>query len=596
MAVMATAVPAWALTNFYAYATASETNVYLGQVFNLDVIVKADTQPTMPTFQSLEFNTTPLIKGQLIRAENTWLYRYALRPKIEGELTIPALNFNTTYSNPIQIRAQKPEFSDRMSLQQTVKAHSVYVGEPVVLKTVWDSTYPFGAIKAVDFYFPILNDRRFQILDTHEPDKETKSNATGLPVHGTRVLATRHSYKVDDVQHQTLEFSKILIPKKSGKITINSATLLCAAEKEKELNNRTRRVAFQYPAYFDNTFFDQNVQGEQWNRIYTESDPVILDVKPLPRIGRPNLFNGMVGEFSIDVQAEPTEVKVGEPITLTIRITALQHVENIYFEALRYQPNLVNRFEIPSDRSLPKIEGKSKIYTQTIRPLSSEQAEIPPVQLAYFSPEKGEYGMAESAAIPLSVSPAEPVHVFGSTAYKNRLRSVDEGIRQNYENPDMLKSQTRKLFGWAHPAVVILILLLSPAVVGGMVLASLFGEKKHHIHRTAKAARAFKVFRKNVAHIKAHSMKTEIYCDLDECLRAYLADRLHLIPGALSYRDAESKLIEAGADLQTLEELKQLFALCEAYRFTAEFDEPGNAQDIIRNAARIIRSVERKLK
>ncbi len=588
--------PAWASTNFYAHATASETNVYLGQVFNLDVIVKADTKPNMPAFPSLEFNAAQLMDGQATSAENTWLYRYALRPKIVGELTIPALNFNTTYSHPIQVQALKPESSDRMKLQQTVTPHSVYVGEPVILKTVWDTTYPFSAIKAVDFHFPILNDRRFQILDLHEPDKETQSNTTGLPVHGTRVLATRHSYKTDDVQHQTLEFSKILIPKKSGEMFIGPITLLCAAEKEQELNTRTRRAAFQYPAYFDNTFFDQNVQGDPWNRIYTESDQLMLIVKPLPKVGRPSLFNGMVGEFSIDVQAEPTEVQVGEPITLTIRITASQHVENIYFEALRYQPNLVNRFDIPSDRSLPKIVGKTKIYTQTLRPLSVDQTEIPPLQLAYFNPVKGEYEIAESAAIPLTVSPADPVAVFGSTAYQNRLRSMDEGIRQNYEKPDMLKSQTRKLFGWAHPAVVMLILLLPPTVIGGMVLASLLGEKKHHIQRTAKAARAFKVFRKNIAHIKSHNMKTAIYCDLDECLRAYLADRLHLIPGALSYCDAESKLIEAGADFQTLEELKQLFALCEAYRFTTEFNEPGDAHEITQNAARIIRSVERKLK
>lgn len=596
LAGLIVAGPASASTDFYAHATAAETNVYLGQVFNVDIIVKAEAKPDAPEFQSPEFNTTVLVAGQDTSGENTWLYRYALRPKQEGELTIPALNFGSVSSDPITITANKPATSDRMKLEQTVSADSVYVGEPLLLKTQWDSTYPFGAIKAVDFHFPILNDKRFQILEIYEPDKEKQANATGLPVHGTRVLAARRSYQVDGTQHQSLEFSKILIPKKSGRIVVAPATLLCAAEQEKALNPKTRRSAFQYPAYFDNTFFDRNVSGDKWTRIYTESKPLEIDVKPLPQDGRPDLFNGMVGEFDIEVAAEPTAVRVGEPITLTITVTASNYMENIFFEPLRYQPNLVNRFEIPSDRSLPERRGKSKIYTQTIRPLSLSNTEIPPIQLAYFSPAQQKYIIRETAPIPLQVSAAEEIGVFGGSFYQNRLRSVEEGIRHNYENPDMLKSRRLPLFGWAHPALVLLILLVPPAVVGGCSAASIFGEKKHHIHRTAKAARAFKVFRKNVAHIKSHTMKAEIYGDLDQCLRAYFGDRLHLVPGALSYRDAEVRLIDVGADIQTLEELKNLFALCEAYRFTRDYNETGNAEDIVREATRIVRTVERKLK
>ncbi|MDF7823318.1 BatD family protein [Pontiellaceae bacterium B12227] len=585
-----------ASTNFYAVATASETNVYLGQIFNLDVVVKADQQPGLPKVMMPDFNATTIINGQKTSETNTWFYRFALRAKQEGSLSVPALRFGQAYTKPVSIKANKPQSSDRMKLEQTVEARSVYVGEPVLLTTSWDSTYQFGAIKAVDFHFPILNDDRFQILELYEPQKEKGAQTTGLPVHGTRVLATRRSYQVEGTQHQALNFSKLLIPKKSGQIVISPATLLCAAENEKVVNSKTRRSAFQYPAYFDNTFFDQNVAGDKWTRIFTESKPIELEVKPLPTEGRPDLFNGMVGDYSIAVSAEPTQVRVGEPITLTVKITAAGYMENIFFEPLRYQPYLVNRFEIPSDRSLPQREGKSKIYTQTIRPLSTGNNEIPPIQLAFFNPASNQYVNIESAAIPITVTPAEEIGVFGGTTYQNRLRTVDEGIRHNYENPDMLHPQRRPLFGWASPLAVLLLLLLPPLLFIGFSLISLLGEKKHHIHRTAQAARAFKVFKKNAAHICTHSMKSEIYEDLDQVLRAYLGDRLHLTPGALSYRDAEGALIEAGADFQTLEELKHLFALCEAYRFTTSYDEKGEARKIVREATRIVKTVERKLK
>ena len=589
---------AQASTNFYASASASETNVFLGQVFNVDVVVKAGEKPELPRLGELaDFNVTVLADGQPTSAAHTWLYRFSFRATREGELVLPSLRFGSVTTLPLHILAKRPEASDRMQLTQSLSKTSVYLGEPVLLTTLWDSTYPFGAIKAVDLHFPLFNDKRFQMMELYEPEKEKQKQTTGLPVHGTRVLATRRNYAEGEVQHQSLAFSKLLIPKQSGEIILPPATLLCAAEDEKDPKNRRGRSAFQYPSYFDNTFFNQNVTGGTWARIYTESKALALNVKPLPQESRPDLFNGMVGDFTIAVEAEPTEVRVGEPVTLKITITAAQFMENIFFQPLRYQPLLINRFDIPEDRALPLREGKSKIYTQTIRPLSSQISQIPPLQLSFFQPASNAYITIESAPIRLSVSPAEQIGVFGGDSMQHRLHTVEEGIRHNYENPDMLVSHRRPLLGWTHPVMAIALLLLPPFIGGGVLLATLFGEKKHHIHRTAKAARAYKIFRKNAAHItRGPSMKSEIYSELDRVLRVYLGDRLHLNPGALSFRDARIQLAAFGADTQTLEDLQALFTRCEAYRFTTAHNEPGNAKQILRNAIRIVKSIERKLK
>jgi len=584
--------------NFYAQASTAQTNVFLGQVFTVDVLVKAPELPDAPDVGNLSgFNATVLDAGSATGKTNTYLFRYAFRATEAGELTVPALRFGSVSTAPLAIHAAKPEPTDRMALVQKLSSRSVFVGEPVVLTTVWDSTYPFGALKAVDFNFPILNDPRFQILEPYEPEKEKDGQTTGLPVQGTRVLATRRSYKAGEVQHQSLAFSKILIPKKAGKLSISPSTLLCAAEKEKKtLSPRGRHNAFQYPAYFDNTFFDQNLTDGDYVRIYTESAPLALEVKLLPAEGRPALFNGMVGDFTIAVSADPVAVRVGEPVTLAITVASAGFMENIFFPPLRYQPLLVNCFEIPAERSLPQQSGKSKTYIQTIRPLSTNITEVPPIQLAFFSPASNAYVVVESAPIPLKVSPAESVAAYGMD-YRTRLRTAEGGIRQNHEAPDMLESRPLPMLGWAHPLLLAALLLLPPLLAGGVELVAHLGERKEHIHRTAKAARAYRVYRKNAAHIaRKHQMKSEIHGDLDRVLRAYLGDRLHLNPGALSFREAEARLAEAGADFQTLEKLRELFTRCEAYRFTTGYDEPGNARQIVRDANRIVKAIERSLR
>ena len=462
-ALLSGAISAMAETNYFAQATSAQTNVFLGQVFTVDVIVKAPEKPDAPDLENLPgFNATVLDAGTATTHSNTFLYRYAFRATEPGDLTIPPLLFGNLATAPLAIHATKPQTSDRMKLDQTLSTPSVFVGEPVLLTTVWDSTYPFGALKAVDFNFPILSDPRFQTLEPYEPEKESKKQSTGLPVQGTRVLATRRSYKVEEVQHQSLLFSKILIPKKAGKLTIPPSTLLCAAEKEKTtLSPRGRRNAFQYPAYFDNTFFDQNLSDGHYLRIYTESAPLALEVKPLPTEGRPALFNGMVGNFSIAVSADPVNVRVGEPITLTITVSSTGWVENIFFPPLRYQPLLLNRFEIPSERSLPQRNEKSKTYTQTIRPLSEEIDEIPPIQLAFFSPESNAYIVVKSRPIPLKVSAAETIAAYGMD-YRARPRAAEGGIRQNHEAPDLLKNRPLPILGWAPPLLFAALLLLPP--------------------------------------------------------------------------------------------------------------------------------------
>ena len=476
----------------------------------------------------------------------------------------------------VAIHAQKPESTDRMALASELSKASVYLGEPVLLVTTWDSTYPFAALKAVDFNFPILNDPRFQVLEPYEPDKEKDAQTTGLPVHGTRVLATRKSRTVGDVQHQSLSFVKILVPKKTGTLSIPPSTLLCAAEKEQNPNPRQRcRNAFQYPAYFDNTFFDQNLAGRDYTRIYTESARLELEVKPLPAEGRPDLFNGMVGDYAIAVAAEPQAVRVGEPVTLAITITAADFPENILFPPLRQQPLLINRFGIPAERALPQRSGNSKSYTQTIRPLSTDLREVPPIQLAYFSLESNTYATIQSAPLPLEVSPAEPIAVFG-------LGDAAAGMPGKRWLPTL---------GKIRAAGILPILLL----LGLLLLAALFGKKRR---RNAKAARAYKVFRKNVARIgRKHRTKNEIYSELDRVLRTYLGDRLNMVPGALSFREVEGKLTANHSGTEAIAApLKQLFEVCEAYRFTCGFDEKANARKIVRNATRIVKDLERNLK
>src|SRR5580765_2240895 len=43
----------------------------------------------------------------------------------------------------------------------------------------------------------------------------------------------------------------------------------------------------------------------------------------IPRINQPDNFSGAAGEFQLNVSAEPVDVRIEDPITLTVRIVSL---------------------------------------------------------------------------------------------------------------------------------------------------------------------------------------------------------------------------------------------------------------------------------
>src|SRR5262249_40120157 len=54
--------------------------------------------------------------------------------------------------------------------------------------------------------------------------------------------------------------------------------------------------------------------------ITVQSEPLHLEVLPLPDAGKPADFSGAVGTFDLHVSASPRELKAGDPVTITTTV------------------------------------------------------------------------------------------------------------------------------------------------------------------------------------------------------------------------------------------------------------------------------------
>ena len=103
-------------------------------------------------------------------------------------------------------------------------------------------------------------------------------------------------------------------------------------------------------------------------KLVVPSNELNLEVLPLPE-PRPPSFTGLVGAYSIETAAAPTEVNVGDPITLTIRIRGPEPLENIPAPALHTQQSLVEDFKVSAAPAAAGRAGRQcRVYADRSRP------------------------------------------------------------------------------------------------------------------------------------------------------------------------------------------------------------------------------------
>ena len=140
-----------------------------------------------------------------------------------------------------------------------------------------------------------------------------------------------------------------------------------------------------------------------------------LVVRPLPQAKRPVSFAGAIGSgFAIELQASRTVVAVGDPIELTIHVRGDGPLTGLGLPPLAGPQMLpVEHFTVPdgSPAGVAGEDGSGKRFDVTVRVKSAEVREIPSIAFAYFDPAAGEYRIARSQPIALSVDAAQLVGV-----------------------------------------------------------------------------------------------------------------------------------------------------------------------------------------
>ena len=546
--------------------------------------------------QSNNSSSITIINGKMSKVETYgYVYSYRLTPKKVGRLEIPSLavpldagKSKTIRTKPITVSVAEPETTDDFHLELKFSKTNFYVGEPVILTVIW---YLARDVESVTFNMPLLQDEAFAFIDP-KVDQDPRKQYFQIQIAGANVVAEKGTGGYRGREYTTLSFRKVLFAKKPGTFETPEAAVSCKA-----LVGYSGRQQRRSP--FDDDFFNPG-RKSLYKTFVSRSHPVVLTALALPEEGKPANFAGWVGRFQVEASASPTEVSIGDPVTLTLSISGSEYLENVELPALAKDPEIEKDFKIPEEIAAGVVRGTVKQFTQTLRPKSAEVKAIPPIKIPYFNPDAGRYEIAQSKPIALTVkttrvlTSADMEGKSGETTVrKSELENWSQGIAYNYEGPEVLERQAFRI-----STIVASPIWLAAMLVPFLGFVSLLVYTKVRQQQTADPDRlrfrkAFVRFKQRVSAIGAEGSRGSDACAvLLDAIRVYLGDKLRQNGSALTFADVEGKLKERRIDADLSERLRGLFAACEQGSYGGMgLRKPF--EELVKEAMDVIRSLDR---
>jgi hypothetical protein len=565
-AALATLLVAQALAQSFT-ANPSATTVAVGQRFQISFTFANEDISGLSGFRAPDFRDFQVISGpnssRSVSIVNGVMssklsYVYYLVPRAEGTFTIGEASVNyrgqTYRTKPFTITVQagaggggsRPAPRSRQPNQpQSVEEEieeNLFIRAFVDKRNVWKGEQVTVAYKMYT---------RLSFAQPH---------ISKLPTYQgfwAEEIATPNNVYFDREQYQGKTYNAAtlrraaLFPTRSGELTVTPF--------EMEVPVQIREGGNQ--GFFNDPFFSRVRTVEHVAR----SNRVVVNVKPLPETNLES-FKGAVGEFTMNVELDKTEVKRNEPITIRVTISGSGNIKLVQspdvvippgFE--RYDPQIDERITAGTP-----VRG-TKTFEYLIVPRRSGEKVIPPIEFAYFDLSEERYRTISSKPTRISIqqASAEPTEDFS----KHQVEALDRDIRFiKTESGSFTKIGERYYDSWLYWTLVAVPLA---ALIGAVLWRRRADELAADVGllRLKRAEKTAKQRLKLAEEALGKKNHAAFYHAISNALTGYLCDKKRVPLAEFAIDDMVERLRADGVPPPTLKRLKETFERCEFARF-----------------------------
>jgi len=486
-----------------------------------------------------------LINNQM---SSTVTITFSVTPQRDGKFVIPAMtsdvNGQRLTSQPLTLTVQKAAVpsaavidsgNEVAFMKLLVPAKKVYVGQVLTAQ--------------LQIYLRDDVQRLFNFQFTSQP-------ADGF-ILGKSVKGGQYHTQIGNHIYNVIPLSMALTVLKAGDLTLGPF----AAQMIVVLPSQNRNGDWPF------NFFNQ---GEQ-KQVSLATDQINVQSLPLPTEGRPADFNGAVGHYTMTVTAGPTNVAVGDPITVHVQISGRGALDSL---TLPNQPEWHDFKVYPPASKLETsdqlgLEG-AKTFEEIVTPQNTDVRQLPQFTFSFFDPDDGNYHTLTQPSVQLAVQPA-------GMAPAPAIAAAKSGSTESPSSPqDILpvKQELGALVPVAPPIVTRpAFLALQTLPVLAWLAAVVWRKRTDHLANNPRLRRQRQVallVRDGVNELRRLAVKNEadeFFVTLFRLLQEQLGERLDCPASSITEAVIEERLAPLGVPESALNSLRELFQFCNQARY-----------------------------
>ena len=548
-------------------ASVNTRRVTLGSAVQLTLTIKGKQGGSaieLPPIEGFEARYVgPSTRVSIINGQysSSVAYMYQLFALKVGTFEIPPISITldgkTYTSEPIQIEVVKSD-SNLADQQQPAGQQETGIEDKIfaVMETPQKEVFLNQKVPVtIKLYINQLSVRDIQF-----PELE----ATGFTVEEYG-QPKQYSQVLGGVSYNVVEFNTSIFPTRTGELKVGPARISCNILFKASGQRASPFGGFD--SFFDDDFFSGFFGGYEKYPINIESVDLTLNVLTWPETNRPEDFSGAVGDFDFRFNASPSEVKVGDPITVRMVISGEGNLKTAKFPQLQdsqdfkvYEPEIT-------------AESNEKRLEQVLIPRSDNVKEISALQFSYFKPQKKEYVTIKRGPIAVRVQPStgQPDFRVIELPQKEGIvykEEIGKDILFIKDSPGQLRKANRYLYrsGWFLFAVVCSIIVFVALCVFSLRKERLKSDIVYarRLHAPRKAKKGIEESKR----LMQEGRQKEFYDRLSKTLQEYLGDKFHLTAGTLNPQTMRRLADEGRMDDGMWQRIKHVMDECDAIRFS----------------------------
>ena len=573
--------------------------VVVGEQFQVSYELNGDgTNFESPNFNNFEIvggpfssssSSVQIINGSVTRT-NTHTYSFYLRAIKEGKYTIPAatitVNKQKVKSTTADIEVVKDNSvvsggsasggaatnTKDVFLEAVPNKLLTYLGEQIILTYKIYYTIPISnlSISKAPSY------SGFWTKDI------TENNGV---LQQSSIMRNGQEYHVATIQEI------VLIPQKTGTLTIDPLDITCIAQIRQE-----RQQPKGYDP-FENFFGD--IMGSSYTNVKKEmkSQPINIEVKALPTKDKPDSFKGAVGQFTFTSKIDKTEMKSNDAFTVTYTVTGKGNIELLDIP----RPVFPADFEVYDPKITTNTKNNSfglsgsKKAEYVVIPRVSGDFTLNPTEFSYFDPSKNKYVTLESEKYELKVERSANEGSSGIiyAGGQEAIKVVGSDINHIMMTGNLHKEGTL-LFG----SLLYFIIMIAIIVVFAVALIIYKRINKFNqnqvLVRNKKATKIAKKRLQNAYSYLKIKDQNHFYEELSQALWGYISDKLNIARSQLSMDTVKETMTSKNVPEDIVNQFIDLLNSCEYARF-APGDPGKKMDDLYQKGIEVITKAEKNL-